>query len=317
MEYSTSTVPAHQRADGWRYALSETYFPLEISFRDETAFNGAIKNWTLGSIDISKFTCQPMEVYRNERHLANETESSLLITLSEKTPISFCQNGREVTCAPGSILIERGDVPYRFSQGLANTSSVVKVPIPCLKSRLGSLDRLAPMCFDGTHGVASYFIDTVRRSTKFAPDMDSTARQSLSDHLLEILCLAIQNDDRVLSSNTSSVKTAHLRRAEEYILKNVQDASLTPQKVADACGISLRYLQRLFNESNSSIYSFIRDNRLERCHEDLQSVSNTSSIAELAYKWGFCDQSQLCKDYKARYDETPSQTRKHSRLSMR
>lgn len=129
-----------------------------------------------------------------------------------------------------------------------------------------------------------------------------------------MLCLSIVSDDRVLDSNISSIRAGHLHRAEQYIRDNIKNPALGPQAVAEAGGISLRYLQGLFQDSSKSINGFIRDSRLEHCAEELMSVTATTTIAEIAYRWGFADQSQFCRHYRAKFGCSPSETRRQAAL---
>ncbi|WP_272001938.1 helix-turn-helix domain-containing protein [Roseovarius sp. ZX-A-9] len=43
-------------------------------------------------------------------------------------------------------------------------------------------------------------------------------------------------------------------------------------------------------------------------------TNDTTTVANIAYKWGFYDQAQFCKHYRARFGCTPTETRKKSRL---
>ena len=112
-----------------------------------------------------------------------------------------------------------------------------------------------------------------------------------------------------LDSSVSSIRAAHLHRAEQYIRDNLKDPDLGPAQVAGACGISLRYLQRLFAEREQSINGFIRDKRLNRCAEELRGGSRAASVAEIAYRWGFSDQSRFSRLYKSQFGCTPTETR--------
>jgi AraC-like DNA-binding protein len=131
----------------------------------------------------------------------------------------------------------------------------------------------------------------------------------LGRHMIELLCMAIQADDRVLDTHLSSVRAAHLYRAEQYIRANLERSELLPQQVADACGISLRYLQQLFTDTGRSVCDWVREQRLIMCDEELRRPNSRHSISEIAYRWGFADQSQFSKHYRKRFDRTPSETR--------
>lgn len=254
--------------------------------------------------------CDAVAYKRHRRHFLHERDASLLITIPDVSEVNFSQGARTIRCNPGGFLVERGDAPYEFWHGKPSALWVLRVPSASVRSRIGSTERLSALSFDATQGVAALFLDTVRSTIGHVAHLPEAAREMSGRHILEVLCLSIVNDDRVLDSNVSSIRAGHLRRAEQYIRDNLKSVNLGPQAVAEAGGISLRYLQGLFQDSKKSINGFIRDSRLDSCAEELMTVTNAVKIAEIAYRWGFADQSQFCRHYRSRFGCSPSDTRR-------
>ena len=300
----------------WKKTLSDAYFPLDVKFRDEANFTGSLKSWSMGEIGVSILECDAVLYSRHENHDLKGNDQSILITIPHDHVVNFKQASRATQCAPGGFLIERSDAPYEFWHSLRNKLWVVKVPISCLRTRISTPERLGALTFDATSGVASYFLGAVSNTINCAGDMNKTARQMAGQHILDMLCLTIKQDERILDSACSSTRAAHLQRAEQFIQDNLPDHDLSSRLVAEACGISIRYLQNLFAENNHSVVSFIRETRLARCHEELTLLNQVSTMAELALKWGFYDQAQFCKYYRNRYECTPSDTKRKARLNL-
>lgn len=298
--------------DDWQKLVSQAYFPLDVDMHDRAAFKGMMQSWTLGDMGLSRIDCDGLIYRRHKGHFLNETSSSLLIAVPEDTEVSFIQGDRRTSCKPGGFLVERGDAPYEYWHGRRNRQWVFKVPTASVRARIGASERLGGLTFDATDGVASYFLSSLRNIVHHIEQLDDSAREAAGNHMLELLCLTISNDHRVLGSTRSSIRAAHLARAEQFIRENLKDPGLSPQSVADACGISLRYLQRLFHETDQSINAYIRERRLSRSDEDLRSAMSRVSIAEISYRWGFADQSLFSKHYKAHFGRTPSETRKEA-----
>jgi len=315
MYFSTNQSDGVDKNQIWAQTLSETYFPLSAECHDPMRFEGTLKSWSLGIIGLSEMECDAVKYHRRTTHFANEKDSSLLITIPQKDDVHFDQASRESRCRPGSFLVERGDMPYEFWHGRPNKLWVLKVPTSSVRSRLGATDRLGSLTFDATSGLGSYFVGAVRNTIQCIGGINDTARDMAGQHLLDLLCLSIRSDDRILDSNSSTIRAAHLQRAEQFIRDNLANPNLNSQLVAESCGISLRYLQRLFAETEHSIVGYIRDKRLTRCDEALRMANETSTVANIAYKWGFYDQAQFCKHYRTRFGCTPTQTRKTSRLN--
>lgn len=303
---------APQGGDKWQQVVSEAYFPLDTECRNRGDFFGEMDRWSLGVVGLSRIHCDGILYRRRRRHFLNETESSLLIAIPENEEVQFSQNQRRTSCKPGGFLVERSDAPYEYWHARRNVQWVLKVPSASVRARVGPAERLGGLTFDACEGVASYFLSSLRTAVSHIQQLDETAQEAAGNHLIDLLCLAIRNDDRVLDSNTSSVRAAHLYRAEQFILENLKAPHLTPGTVADACGISLRYLQQLFFDADQSVNGYIRDRRLIRCSEDLLAVEQSATVTEIAYRWGFADQSQFSKHYKAKFGCTPTETRKEA-----
>lgn len=314
MRYVVDNIGGPVGGDAWQAAVTETYFPLDTEYRNRSEFGGVLETWSLGLVGVSRMRCDAVSYRRHRRHFVNERDASLLITIPEVSEVNFSQGSRSVKCDPGGFILERGDAPYEFWHGRPNALWVLKVPSASVRARIGSTERLSALSFDGTSGVAALFLDTVRTTIGHVAQISEAAREMTGRHILEMLCLSIVSDDRVLDSSISSIRAGHLHRAEQYIRDNIKSSALGPQAVADACGISLRYLQGLFQDSDKSINGFIRDSRLDHCAEELKSVTSVSTIAEIAYRWGFADQSQFCRHYRARFGCSPTESRKQAAL---
>lgn len=302
-------------ASQWQAAVSDTFFPLETTMIEDRSFEGGLNTWNLGIVGLSQMRCDGILYKRHKHHFLDEVESSLLITIPRLGNVGFNQNARQATCSPGEFLVERGDLPYEFWHEQTNELLVLKVSSESVRARIGPTDRLGALSFDGTAGVANYFLDTVKTTAQHVDFLDEAARAAAGMHILDLLCLAIRRDDRVLDSNMSSIRAAHLHRAEQFIRNNLSNEDLSSSVVAEACNVSLRYLQQLFSGAGKSISGFIREKRLVRAREDL-SVEGTTTIAEIAHRWGFSDQSQFNKAYRGQFGCTPTDTRKAAQQSQ-
>jgi AraC-like DNA-binding protein len=315
--YSTAQVAPQERRCYWDRAVSETYFSLELAYRNAAAFNGSLDVWALGDLSLSRLVSDGLLYRRHARHLAHETDESYLITIPEQGEINFLQADREVRCGPGAFLVERSHLPYQFSYGEANALWVLKIPGRTLRARISAPERLASFSFSSREGAGALFTDMVRlvapRLNELAPEVcDVTGR-----HLVDLLVMAVEADDRLMGGSAGSVKAAHLHRVEHFIRKNLALPSLTPQMIAQSCGISLRYLHQLFAARNETVCGWIRDQRLRMCDEALRDSACGKSIAQIAYQWGFADQSQFGRHYKARFGRTPGEARELSRQTAR
>ena len=298
--HSTDRFAAPDRVGHWHGVIAEAYFPLQLTFRDAARFDGSLEMRTLGDVGLSRLRTEPVQYERQKHHISATTEEQYLITIPLRSPIEFRQLGREVRCDPGGFLLERGDEPYRFSYGSANDLCVLKVAKPLLAEKLRNPDRFCALVIDGREGLGRLFTTMAQQLEQIAADQ---AGAVLGRHLIELLALSLDQNSN--GDAGSAVRAAHLRRAQQIVLRNLANPDLTPGLVADACKISKRYLHEVFADQNCTVAQFIREQRLIAAR-DLLQMPNPGPMSDVAYRFGFSDQAQFSRLFKTMFGQTPS-----------
>ena len=99
-----------------------------------------------------------------------------------------------------------------------------------------------------------------------------------------------------------------VRQAEEYMLAHI-DHPLALEDIAGAVSVSARALQYAFRRFRSTTpMAFLRQQRLERAHHDLQNARPGDTVTEIATRWGFTHFGRFAETYRARFGCTPRQT---------
>ena len=96
---------------------------------------------------------------------------------------------------------------------------------------------------------------------------------------------------------------ADIRR---HVRTHLQDPQLGPASIARAYAMSVRALHALFEDGDESVAVLVRNERLQRCLEDLKQ-RNGGSITEIAFRWGFCDAAHFSRVFKRGFGATPSE----------
>ena len=305
LTFSTSATEPQHRSSKWNAVVNESYFPLELSFRDPIHFNGQLSRKSFGHVCMSRLISDPLSYERRKAHIREAREEEYLITLPRATSVEFRQLGREVRCDPGGFIIERGDEPYRFLYENPNDLFVLKVGRRALEERVRQPDRFCARVLNATSGTAGLFASMVNQAQTELDALGPAASETIGRHLLELLSLALDETADASTSNLSAVRSAHIARVERFIRENLKNADLSPDMIAEKCGISKRYLHDLFKDVNGTVSQQIRDQRLIAARDRLASAPNLS-IAEVSYRFGFTDQAQFSRLFKNKFGTTPS-----------
>ena len=309
---TTANTAAHERSWFWHETIASTYFPLDLQFRDAQRFVGELSSWDLGGVSLSRLTSEALQYKRLPHHLKAERDEHFLVTVPARSEIFFAQSGKDVRCNPGGFILERSHEPYEFSHADAADLWVMKVEAKALGLRIRAPDRFCSMQFNAAEGAGGLFADMLHLIPGRFDAMGEETRTTVGKQLIDLLVLALKNDERTLTTGTSSVREAHLTRIESFVRRNISDMELDSEAIARACGISTRYLHELFRDTNQTLGSWIRDQRLEAAREALTNRGNKQSMAAIAYALGFGDQAQFSRAFKAKFGASPKEYRQQS-----
>ncbi|GAQ61950.1 helix-turn-helix domain-containing protein [Streptomyces scabiei] len=168
---------------------------------------------------------------------------------------------------------------------------VVATPVP-RTSRLGTL--LSPFL--------SELADTV--------SADPPVAEMLARNAVNLLAtLASERSGREVAQ-TPGVRSPMVARVVRFIDEHLADADLSPEVIAGAHHISVRYLHKLFRDEGTTVGRWIQRRRLEECRRDLvHGLRNRRTIASVAGRWGFLSATHFSRVFRAAYGMSPSEWR--------
>ncbi len=136
------------------------------------------------------------------------------------------------------------------------------------------------------------------------------------EEMLTITLLDTQphNYSDALRMSRGAVAPKQLRRAVEFMEARLGHA-LTLAEIADAADCSIRSLSRAFSEFRQTTpMRHLNHLRLEKVRTELLSGDDAATtISTIALRYGFDHLGAFNQQYRRRYGETPSQTRKRVR----
>jgi len=135
------------------------------------------------------------------------------------------------------------------------------------------------------------------------------AMTNLSQSLLGLLIQAgpHQLRDQIKHPLTPAAPR-HVKRAIDFMHANIAKP-LTSAEIAAAARISVRSLEVGFRTfKNTTPMAYLRSIRLAAVRDELAMPNNVSSIAVIAYRWGFAHLGRFSAMYRIAYGELPSET---------
>lgn len=219
-------------------------------------------------------------------------------------------HGHRIVPVGHLVLLPRsGDWSIVFQRDMR--AIVLAVTSEALHGRLSGKPRLGEPRVVPPGGFADVFarlLDTTARTLDNLGDAEWNAiALSLVDLLLT---LAHQLAASAPDAGSSATQAALLHRICQTIERRLDDPDLAPARVAQAEGISERYLQKLFETVGDNFTHYVRERRLQRAWADLSNPAEAHrSISEIAYAYGFGDSAHFSRAFRHRFGLPPREFR--------
>lgn len=164
---------------------------------------------------------------------------------------------------------------------------LVDVPIAMVDGRLDAELAALPLRITPRPGAGAMLGATLRTNVeRFMQDPVEGEATRFADYTRQLVVELI--DVEVNGANASRASLSYLLTAKQYIATHLGEPELAPQAVADAVGLSLRHLSRLFAAEGESITQHIWSERLSHAYRDLTDARlRKTSVGEIAFRWGF------------------------------
>lgn len=243
---------------------------------------------------------------RTAKHIGSTRSGCYLIYMPISGRIRLTQFGSAVDCGPGGCAIVDLDEPFVQEKSGHNATLLVSLEYDRLDAHIGRRAQNACACLvdvrDGPASVAYALVASTIREADLTP---AAAFNSLSRSVATLVASAVSD---VLSCDMSEVGRDHALRvqASAFMTAHLGDESLAPGEIARACGVSVRTLQRAYQDYDRTIAGELRNLRLDRARLLLASaLEDGLSITEIAFRCGFASSAQFSTSFKARFGLSP------------
>lgn len=307
-QWSTSSVAQRERFDYWRNAISNAFVPLEpVPFKGQdepSCFRGTIQGLHLSSLRISTLSADGHEVALTRGGIARQKGSPFFVNLLRSGSVRVSQYGERATAAPGDIYVVDSAAPWSVSFNEPFEMFCIEISDEVLRPRLGAMGRLPSPVLSGA---GSQMLRNYLSMLQNQPVEELTQLQDLVfEHCVSLLA---RSGAGAAGQTPAARDSAAMRqRVIDFIERNLTDPQLNPEAVCNALRISRSYLFKLLAAGDHTFASHVREARLQGCRQALQRHPNRP-ISQIASSWGYAEVSTFNRLYRARFGETPSQSR--------
>ncbi|MFH8978784.1 AraC family transcriptional regulator [Streptomyces sp. NPDC017890] len=309
-EFTTEGTEASERFALWEETTSQSHMRNLLRSEDHEDFLGKMRVLDLGDVQVSALAYSHLEIARTAKLIRQSDPEMYLINyfLGGEGVVSV--DGSDTTLRTGDLAVLDSSRPYWGDvRAVADKWSHVTVQFPreLLPLPGRTAQDLLAVPINGRHGMGGVFVrwltDLNARAHEFTPADIPTLTSVTLDLLASAIARCLETEG---SLTPEARKTALRARINAFVEQHLADPAMTPQAIADAHHISLRYLQQLLAENDTSPAAWIRRRRLERCRLDLANPRlSARPIQAIAARWGFTNPTHFSRLFRAAHGMPP------------
>lgn len=309
ISFSTEELAEADRVAMWRDHYGRTALRVEIEPAAHCVFDACVLSRILPDMHLLLGTLSPARITRT-RELVADANDDLALIINRYGTATVSARGRELQMAPGdAVLTSSADVMV-FERERRGESLSIRMSRPTLAALVRNVDDaiMHPMHQQSEvlKLLAGYAASLITDNGLAAPGL----RQVAVGHLHDLLSMALGGSPHMARSTGEGLRAARLRSAKGYIARHSARHDIGIGAVAAHLGVTIRYLQRLFEADGSTFSGFLLNQRLANAYRMLCELQFSDlPVSAIAYDVGFSDLSYFNRTFRRRYDATPSDVR--------
>ncbi len=266
-----------------------------------------------GELTVYDITIDPAIINRKAMHIGKDANNDYFLTTLIYGEAHIEQQGASYTLKPGDLALMAGGLPYLIKYTERSNRLIVRIPFHIFKERLVSSDHHLIIGKLPSDGIGLVVNDLMKLVASDARKLPITDQYTLSQSLLELTGALTRSLIKTLDLKQKSRHPGLFNRVLAYIEEHYMDPGLTPKMIADANGISTRYLHSLFRQSGKTVLRWVWERRLKAARSDLLDPTQMQKrISEIAFRQGFNDSAHFSRSFRNRFGISPTELRRRA-----
>ncbi|MER8073486.1 helix-turn-helix domain-containing protein [Streptomyces sp. NPDC094034] len=308
--FSTEAVAAPERFALFGEITAGSHMRNLMRSNDREDFRAKARVLDLGELQVSALSFPHLEIARTAKVIRQSDPEVYMINYHLGEEGAFSQAGSDMAFHTGDLTVLDSSRPFdAHVHPLQGSWSQLNVQLPhkLLPLPEKTVQGLLAVPVSGRRGLggvlARWLSDLNARAGEFTRADIPTLNSVTLDLLASVIARCL-DAEKALSPEAR--RRALRAQISAYVEQHLADSGMTPQTIADAHHISLRHLQQLLAEDDTSPAAWIRHRRLERCRLDLANPRlNSHPIQAVAARWGFTNPTHFSRLFRTAYGIPP------------
>ncbi|MEV7626895.1 helix-turn-helix domain-containing protein [Actinoplanes sp. NPDC089786] len=305
VHFRTSGRPSPHRIDAWSEAVGRLLLPLQ-SRAGTDGFDAKMLVGDIGPLRVSELLTPPGECVRTPALIGEQNQRLYQVDVISRGTVTVEQNGRRAQLGAGDLAFTDPALPVAYNSS-ACTHVRLLFPRTMLALPATDIATMTAVRLAGDRASGALLSSLSRQLPQRLEDYDPDEEVRVAAAVIDLVSVTLSTHlGRAGSITPDARRRALMHHIHAYIDVRLGDPGLSPALIADAHHISVRFLHKLFESQESTLSSWIRQRRLDRCRAALlDPAQNHRSVNAIAATWGMANPAHFNRAFKAAYGLPP------------
>ncbi|MDQ6436384.1 helix-turn-helix domain-containing protein [Mesorhizobium sp. LHD-90] len=303
--FSTSELAPRDQFDAWHECISVIFDVENQSEHALGGFGATVDAFQLADVIVA-VSCIDAERYkRSDQRIRRDQIDHLQFSLYRLGGWDCESTTGPVQGKARQICVVDLAQPLVSHEPRSDMISVI-VPREKLESRLPGIAALHGRVPVGPF--AELLVDYFDLLAKRLPGLPASSGEELASATCDMLVACLRPSLNNMEIAQPHLDAVLLRRAKNYIDRELSSPNLSPDSVASFLGVSRRTLYRLF-ENIHGVQKFILARRLDKVRQALADSEHPRKVSDVAAGYGFTRADYFSRAFKSRFGLSPAEAR--------
>lgn len=273
--------------------------------------DGTIRTHQFGGVRVAVVKGEgPRELIRPGRQIAPAGEGVLRVLRPLTGAVWVVQDDRHGTVRAPQLICLDSTRPYQASMPEDFRLVDVTVAHRLVGLTAAGAAALTARPWTGGEGLAALLSSLLEGLGRHGREVE-TAVDLLGGSVVGLTAALFAERMRECAEDPRIARQALMLRVQAHVRARLAEPGLNAETIARSHHVSLRYLQKIFQEHGISPARWIRDERLARCRTELADpLLDRLPVALIGERAGLYGASHFSRLFRDRYGVTPSEYRK-------
>jgi AraC family transcriptional activator of tynA and feaB len=300
--YTTQDKPEPDRLEWLTDVIGKEWANVEITpSKDHAVFNDILLYPWRDGMRLSPIRSNPVCLSRMHEPVkpAHDCYNVVLLTSGE---YKLEQEGREVFLKPGDMTLYDVTQPHRITIPTQFSKILISIPRTLLQQRITNINDMTATPISTKSGIGAITSSMIYSTVNQLNALNQNQYMELANHVLDLFILSAKGENKSISRHSNLL----LLRVKGYISFHLADSQMDASSIARGVGLSVRYINNLFQKEGISLMRYVTQQRLELSRRILtSSIYKQDSITVIAMSCGFNNMAHFSRVFKDAFGLSP------------